>query len=333
MFMSSSSALRLGVIGAGRMGQYHINVIKELSEAVLSGFYDTNTKHSKEVARRFDARAFESIDELLKECDGIVVAAPTGLHYEIGMKALKEGVHVLIEKPITNDVSQARKLVNAAAKKALVLQVGHIERFNGAVQELRNIVKEPQLIETRRLAPYDKRIRDTGVVFDLMIHDLDIVLNLVGERIISVDAWGRKVFSDYEDVASATVQFESGAIAVINASRATQAKVRTLTVSQKDAYILLDYTTQDIEIHRQSTSATNIVLPKRSLNYRQESSVERVFIHRDNQLKLEVSHFIACINGSVKPLVCVDNDVVTLQVAKKILDKISKNHPSNGVHK
>lgn len=319
---NNEKKVRIAVAGIGKMGQYHVNVISQISNAVLTGIYDIDVEKCKEVAAKFSTKTFRTFDELLQNSDAVVVAAPTHLHYELSLKALEAGKHVLVEKPVTEFIDQAQKLVAKAEEKSLILQVGHVERFNGAVQELKNVVSEPKLIEVRRLAPFNGRINDVGVVLDLMIHDLDIVINLVNSPIKKLEASGVSVFSEYEDIANALLEFENGTIATISASRATQEKIRTLAVSQKESYVFLNYTTQDVEIHRQSHSATNINKPKEGINYSQESSIEHMFVHRDNPLKLENSHFIDCILGATEPLVPVRNDVYTLEVTQKILKKI-----------
>lgn len=315
--------MRLGVAGVGRMGGYHVNVIKQIANATLIGVYDVDAAKRTTIAEKYDVAAFDSFSALLDEVEGVIIAVPTHLHFELGMEALKRGKHVLIEKPITVEVANARKLVSTAKKKKLILQVGHVERFNGAVQELRNITNAPQLIEVRRLAPYTPRINDVGVVLDLMIHDLDIIMNLVDEPIVKLEASGTCVFTEYEDVASAMMQFEGGTIACINASRATQEKIRTLAISEADAYVFLNYATQDIEIHRQSSSKSTVAF-KEGINYRQESTIERVFIHRNNPLLLEVEHFIACVRGEETPMVLPEKDIVTIDLTNKILAKIER---------
>jgi predicted dehydrogenase len=196
----------------------------------------------------------------------------------------------LVEKPITPTLEEARELFAVARRTGAALQVGHVERFNGAVQELRKIVEQPILIECRRLGPFVPRVQKDTVVMDLMIHDIDIVLALVPVRPLRLAAFGAAVHSDVTDVANVQIWFESGTIATITASRATEEKIRTLAITQPDAYIVLDYLVQDIEIHRRS--AQEATPNRESIRYRQASFVEHLFVHKDNPLKLEILHLI-----------------------------------------
>ena len=317
-----SKKVKFGIIGVGHMGQYHVNVGKQLSSAELIGVYDADPARAKFIAEQHNTRVFAQIADMLKEVEAVIISAPTFLHYEISKQALEAGKHVLVEKPISETVEQARELVKIAADKKLTFQVGHIERFNGAILQLGKVATAPIHVESRRLAPYNARIKDVGVVLDMMIHDIDIVLNLVKSDVVSVKAVGSKVVSDHEDVASVVLKFANGSIASINASRATQAKIRTLNVTQKDNYIKLDFTDQDIEIHRQASSDT--VLGNQEITYKQESIVEKVFVYKDNPLKQQHEHFMKCIMGMENPLVAGESDIKTLEVAHKVLEQIQQ---------
>ncbi|MBI3395591.1 MAG: Gfo/Idh/MocA family oxidoreductase [Spirochaetia bacterium] len=308
------------------MGQYHVNVAVGLAnEYEIVGIYDADPSRATEIAGRFGVDAVRELDELLFRADAVVIAVPTVFHYDVAKKALQAGRHVLVEKPMTESVEQARELVALAQSKGLVIQVGHVERFNGAVMELGKVVDKPLLIEARRLAPYSARIGDVGVVLDLMIHDLDITLNLLGGDIRKVSASGTRIFGPHEDVAVAVLQHQSGAVATLTASRATQSKVRTLTISQEKAYIVLDFATQDIDIHRQATSA--FLMTREELKYRQESFVEKIFIHKDNPLRQEHLHYIQCIRGQTTPIVDGGSDIRTLEIAHNILAQVKEGLP------
>ncbi len=313
--------IKLGLVGTGHMGQYHVNVVVGLNEYKVVGIHDVDPARSEEIGKRFGVNSYDNLDRLIDAVDALVIAVPTVFHYDTALRCLNAGKHVLVEKPMTQSVEQARKLVDIAFNKNLILQVGHVERFNGAVMELNKIIDKPLLIESRRLAPFNPRIGDVGVVLDLMIHDLDIVLNMMGnDKIKSVHASGTKAFSEHEDIAVATIQFESGCIANLNASRATQNKVRTLIISQEKAYIILDFSTQDIDIHRQATSA--YLMTREELKYKQESFVEKIYVHKDNPLRQEHLHFINCIKGTATPIVDGQTDILTLEIANRILSQI-----------
>jgi predicted dehydrogenase len=227
-----------------------------------------------------------------------------------------------VEKPIAETVEQARELVDISIKNKLIFQVGHIERFNGAVLELGKIINSPLLIESRRLSPFNPRIKDVGVVLDMMIHDIDIVLNLVKSPVKSVSAKGSKVLSDHEDIASVVIDFENGCVANMNASRCTQAKIRTLNISERDSYVFLDFTDQEIELHRQASS--NTLLGQGEIKYKQESIVEKIFVHKDNPLKQEHEHFVNCILNPDIKYIGGESDIKTLEVAHMILKDIHK---------
>ena len=304
------------------MGQYHVNVCVGLAEYEVCGIHDVNQERRVEIAERFGVRPYESYESLLDDVDAVVIAVPTVHHYDAALKALQKGKHVLVEKPMTETVAQARELVELATRNGLIFQVGHVERFNGAVLELSKVVDQPMLIESRRLAPFNPRIGDVGVVLDLMIHDIDIILNLVNDDVKSVHARGVRRLSGHEDVAVATIQFENGCVANLIASRATQAKIRRLNITQENAYIVLDFATQDIDIHRRAQSA--YLMTREELKYKQEAFVEKIAVHRDNPLRQEHQHFIACIRGMQEPVVGGMEELRTLEIATDILEQIQQ---------
>ena len=315
--------VNISLIGVGRMGQFHLNVISQINQINLAGIYDANEDHLNELAQKYNINKFNSIDEAIDNADAVIIASPTIFHFEIAKKAVEKGKHVLVEKPMTETYEQALELASLVKQKNVILQVGHVERFNGAVQELHHIIEKPYLIEARRLAPFTPRITDVGVVFDIMIHDLDIVTSLVKKPIVRFSASGKRIRTNNEDIASALLEFEDETIATISASRVTQEKIRTLAISTEEAYFILDYATQDITIHRQATSQSNIKTSV-GINYKQESIIERVFIHRDNPLKLEDEHFANCILGKDKRFVSIEDDVNTIKLTEAILKEIKK---------
>ncbi|MEQ9366958.1 MAG: Gfo/Idh/MocA family oxidoreductase [Leptospirales bacterium] len=314
------SKVKVGLVGTGHMGQYHVNIAAGLPEYEVSGIYDADQSRAAEIGERFSVPPIASYDDLVEQSEAIVIAVPTVLHYKMALQALEAGKHVLVEKPMTETVDQARQLVELAESKGLTFQVGHVERFNGAVLELNKIVDQPLLIESRRLAPFNPRISDVGVVLDLMIHDIDIILNMVNQEVVSVHARGNRALSDHEDIAVATILFEGGCVANLIASRATQAKIRRLNITQENAYIVLDFATQDIDIHRRASSA--YLMTREELKYKQEAFVEKIAVHRDNPLRQEHQHFIASIRGASEPVVGYQEELRTLEIASKILTDI-----------
>jgi predicted dehydrogenase len=275
------------------MGQYHVLVYAELPDVELVGVADVDRARAAEVASRHDTLAYADHRELIGRVDVASVAVPTERHYQVARDLLEAGVSVLVEKPMAPTLEEARELFAVANRSGAVLHVGHVERFNGAVDELRHIVRSPILIESRRLGPFAPRVQRDTVVMDLMIHDIDIVLALVDARPVWIAAQGCAVHSDAADVAAVQIRFDSGAIATITASRATEEKIRTLAITQPDAYIVLDYTEQDIHIYRRA--AQEYTLGRKSIRYRRASFVEHLKVHRDNPLKLEIQHLIGAM--------------------------------------
>ncbi len=282
--------VRAAVVGAGHMGQYHGRVYAELWDVDLVGIVDIDPARAAAVAAQYDTQALSDHRALIGRVDVASVAVPTEQHVHVARDLLEAGVSVLVEKPITPTLDEARELYAVARRAGVVLEVGHVERFNGAVQELRKIVDRPILVESRRLGPFVPRVQKDTVVMDLMIHDIDIVLALVDSAPRRIAAFGVTVQSETTDVATVQIAFESGTVATITASRATEEKIRTLAITQPDAYIVLDYTDQDIQIHRRA--AQEYTLNRESIRYRQASFVEHLFVHRDNPLKLEIQHLI-----------------------------------------
>lgn len=223
---------------------------------------------------------------------------------------------MLVEKPITTNLEEAQKLFEIAERKNLVLHIGHVERFNGAVQELRKIADNPYLIESRRVGPFNPNFAKDSIILDLMIHDIDIIVNMVNAGVVEIQASGSKVYSDLPDYASVNLRFEGNTTAQIVVSRVTQKKDRLMSISQKDAFITLDYTSQDINIYRNAQSQH--VFGNKELHYKNEYVLERLFVYKDNPLKQEVKHFINCINGTVNRVVTVAHELKSLKLALTI---------------
>lgn len=313
---------RIGVIGVGKMGEYHVGVLSEQAEAELVLVADNSEKRAEEISKRYNVPFVTKAEDAIGKVDAVVIAVPTALHYVTAKMFLDAGVHVLLEKPCAHDLSQAKELFRLAEEKNLTLHIGHVERFNGAVQELHKIVDEPLFVECKRTGPFPQRNIEDGVVMDVMIHDIDIVLNLVKSRVTRIQVMGLSVFSDRDDLVSVQLQFESGTVANILASRASQNKERTLCVTLKDSYVMLDYTDQEIYVHRQSSSEHQ--LNKGSLRYKQESLVERIFVHKDNPLKHEVLHFIDCASNGSPRHSSVDRELYSLEIALRIVEQFKE---------
>ena len=315
--------VRAGVIGVGRMGTYHVGILSELDKVELSAVVDIDSKSRQIIEKNYETQGFDNYRDIYDKVDVAVVAVPTGMHYPIAKDLLNAGIHVLLEKPCANKLDHARELFQIAEDKNLTLHIGHVERFNGAVQELHKIVESPIFVECKRMGPFSNRIKDDGVVLDIMIHDIDIILNLIKSKVVKIHVLGSSVFSDKDDLVNAQLKFENGCIANIIASRASQNQVRTLSVTQKDSFVVLDYTDQEIYVHRKSSSEHK--LSKDSLRYKQESLVERIFVHKDNPLKLELQHFLDCATNGSPRKVAIDNELYSLKIALDILSQFENS--------
>lgn len=313
--------INVGVVGTGHMGEYHVRTYSEIINANLVAVVDTDEERVNKVAQRYNTVAYTDYREVFDKVKAVTIAVPTYLHYEITKDFMEAGIHVLLEKPMTENLNQAKELVDLAVSKGVILKIGHVERFNAAVQELKNIVNNPIFIESRRLGPYNGRIDDVGVALDLLIHDIDIVLGLANSPVKRINVAANSIVSSHEDIANVQMIFESGCIANVTASRVTENKIRTLAITQKDAYIYLDYANQDLHIHRQATS--KYILSKEILRYKQESFIERIFIHKDNPLKLELKDFIECIFAQDQSLDQLQDNLKSLEITLDILNKIN----------
>jgi len=288
--MAVNGRIRAGVVGTGHMGQYHVLVYAELPDVELVGVVDLDADRAKTVAAGYDTRAFTDHRQLIGLVDVASVAVPTEEHFAVARDLLEAGISVLVEKPMASTLEEARELFRVANRTGAVLHVGHVERFNGAVDELKRLVASPILIESRRLGPFVPRVQKDTVVMDLMIHDIDIVLGLVDAPPVRLAAQGACVHSEVADVATVQLRFDSGAVATITASRATEEKIRTLAITEPDAYIVLDYTEQDIHVYKRA--AQEYTMNRGSIRYRRASFVEHLKIHRENPLKLEIQHLL-----------------------------------------
>ncbi|MDD4956986.1 MAG: Gfo/Idh/MocA family oxidoreductase [Candidatus Omnitrophica bacterium] len=310
--------LRVAVIGAGHLGSIHANMYSSLRRTcglTLVGVCDIRKSVAKEVADRNNTLFYTDHRELLDKVDAVSIVVPTTRHYEVAKDFLKAGVHVLIEKPITKTLEEADELIAIAKKKKLIIQVGHIERFNSAIRSIEPFIKKPKFIECQRLGSIQKkkRIKDVGVVLDLMIHDIDIILGLLRSKVKSIEAVGVSTVSRHEDMANVRLGFQSGAIADITASRVTKEETRKIRIFQEDSYILLDFLHQDAILFRKTE--TSLIK-------------EKINIHKKNALQIELRSFVDCVRNGQKPLVSGQEGRQALEVALAILEKI-KNNPAS----
>lgn len=316
------SKLRGAVIGAGRMGRHHIRIMSQHEDVELMGVVDPMVDAAREVAAPWGAPVFASIDEL-PEIDVAVVVTPTQFHEEIGLALMEKGVHLLIEKPLAHSPEAAKRLVEKAAEKHLVLAVGHVERFNPAVATLKKLCREPKMILIDRLSPYTPRIQDS-VVYDLTIHDIDLACWLADSDPVELQAVGTKVFSDTCDAASTIVKFANGAVASIQTSRVTQDKVRRISVSETERFLVANTLQQNIEIRRQAD--VSYEGEGDSLTFKQASIVETPMIDRGGEpLKVEQDDFYAAVLNGSKPMVSGEEGLRAVELVELIEKRIEEN--------
>lgn len=318
------SRIKAGVLGVGKMGEYHVGILSENRDVDLVAISDQSEERGRVISERYSVPYFSDLEDMLEKVDVAIIAVPTLLHYPVAKEVLSAGIHVLLEKPCADNLEHARELFDLADKNNVILHIGHVERFNGAVQELHKLVDDPILVECKRMGPFVERMKDDSVVLDTMIHDIDIILNLINAKVVRINVMGRSVFSEKDDVVCVQLEFETGCIASIVASRASQNKERTLSITQKDSYVILDYTDQEIYVHRQASS--DYRLTKDSLRYKQESLIERIFVHKDNPLKLEIQHFLDCVKNGTPRKVAVDNELYSLEIALGIMEQFYKQN-------
>lgn len=309
---------KLGIIGLGHMGGYHATATRTIAHAELVGIADPNPENWKKI-KSPHVKKTKSFHEWIEEVDGIIIAAPTALHYEIAKECLERGKHILLEKPLTKNYEQAKELFAIAKEKDLTLHAGHVERFNGAVQELKKLIHKPYLIECHRMGPFTTRAINETVILDLMIHDLDIIVSLAQSPVKRFDVVANTVRSPLADIATVQVEFENGIIASVKSSRVSHTKQRSMAIHQESAFIKLDFTTQDIFIHRHTSE--DFKVGHNQMKYRQEGMVERLFVYKDNPLKLEIEHFIRSIETGkkrIRPEQDLEALKLTLEIEKAI---------------
>jgi len=317
--MSSSVAIRAAVVGVGYLGRFHAQKYASLPGCRLVGVADANPATRAAVAGELGTEAFADWRELLGRVDAVSIATPTPLHHPIAREFLAAGAHVLVEKPMTTTAAQARELIDVATAAGRVLQVGHLERFNAAVQAIAGIVTRPRFIESNRLAPFRQRGTDVSVVLDLMIHDIDLIQSVVRSPLVSVDAIGSSVFSDDLDIANARLRFDSGCVANVTASRVSLKTERKLRVFQDDAYLSIDLQQKILTVIRKGAAAPDGELPQVVID---ERSYEQ-----GDALRLEIEAFLDSIRHGRAPLVGGAEGLAALETALRIGEQVRGTLP------
>lgn len=309
--------VNVGVIGVGYLGKFHAEKYAAMDDVNLVGVADTNQDTASEVAEKFDTRPFSDYRELLNEIEAASIAVPTSLHHEVGMACLEHGVNILIEKPMTTTLEEADSLVAKAAEKDLILQVGHLERFNPAVLAMEQFLNQPAFIESHRIHMFKNRGIDVDVVLDLMIHDIDIVLSIVNSPLTTIHTVGVPVVTPTTDIANARLIFENGCTANITVSRISRENIRRLRVFQPFSYISVDYAKKEIMVIRHSRKMGENGLP-------QEEIIKSCFIEKD-ALENELKDFISNVRHHKAPRISGKEGRLALAVAQEIISQIKTN--------
>ena len=324
--------VKIGVIGTGRMGQSHCRIYSNLRHAKFVGVCDVNADLGKEVARKHEVSYFRDVDSLLENVDAVSICTPTPQHFEFAMRCLDRNVHVLVEKPFTETLEQAQALKEAAeAKSKLIVQVGHIEKFNPTFIELRKVLEDMTVLAMNfnRLSPFQGSNVDVDVVLDLMIHDIGLIVDLFNTEPVSMDAYGFSVFSHTIDHGLAVLRYDPGLLVTLTASRVTEQKVRGINVTTKEAFIEADLLNKNISVHRRTLG--DYVNHKNSgVKYRQESLIERIVVPAVEPLFLELQDFVNCVCDSKKPQVSAADGYNALRFVLMLRDKILETSKIKG---
>ncbi len=329
-------ALRVGVVGVGHLGRHHVRLLRELPGCALTAVADPDPKALQTVAEKWGAPGVPDYRELRDRVDAVTVVVPTRLHREVAGWFLEHGIDVLVEKPIARSSAEGQELVDLAARHGRILQVGHVERFNPALRGIAGIAAGARYLESQRLAPFSFRSTDIGVVLDLMIHDLDLVLALVRSRIMSVEAFGGAVFTPAEDMASAIIKFENGAVAHLTANRVALKPLRKMRVFSQDGYASLDFHSGQGVVIRKNEGWDLRELPVDRLDRAEMGdlwkfvfegllAVQEFKLDEGNPLRDELAAFVACVRERTPPPVSGADGVAAVAAAEQVLSAIARN--------
>jgi predicted dehydrogenase len=303
------------VAGVGSLGQHHARILSKHPNSELVAVIDSDLKRAQKIANAYNTRALASVKELNFPVDAAVVAVPTPYHFEVADHFLERSIHCLVEKPFTTEVSQATELISKSIEKNLILQVGHIERFNPAVVAAIPYINSPRFAEVNRLGPYDPRTAHIGVILDLMIHDLDILTYIINDKVVSLEAYGASVLSKYEDIVKVRLKFSKGCVADLSASRVSLEKYRKIRIFQPDSYLSIDYAGKSLKVYKkrsevvESLSDIEVIKPK---------------LKDAEPLYQELDHFLTCVIQGKKPLVTGEHGRDAIELAHEIMKNLKR---------
>ena len=319
--------LKVGVVGAGHLGKFHIGNWKEIAGVEFVGFYDPSDATAAEVATKFQIKRYTDADELLDACDAIDIVAPTDLHFTWCEKAIKKGKHVFVEKPLTATMDEARQIVKLVQESGVKLQVGHVERFNPAFLSIKDRELNPMFIEVHRLAQFNPRGTEVSVILDLMIHDIDIILSIVKSDVKSISASGVAVLTETPDIANVRIEFDNGCVANLTSSRISMKKMRKIRLFQKDAYIGIDFLNKKSEVIKLKESGDEKLFSFDidTASGTRTIAVDNPLIPEVNAIKKELEEFKKSIETNSRTIVSETDGLMAMDVAHQILEKIGKN--------
>jgi predicted dehydrogenase len=316
--------LKVGVLGAGHLGKIHLRLLKQSDKYELVGFYDPSKENAENVAKEFGYTSFESIESLIDAVEVIDIVTPTLSHFDCAKKAIENGCHIFIEKPITKTVLEAATLKTLASQNNVKGQVGHVERFNPAFTAVREMIDNPMFIECHRLAEFNPRGTDVPVVLDLMIHDIDIILSVVKSEVKKVHASGIAVISETPDIANARIEFENGCVANLTASRISMKNMRKSRFFQKDAYISVNFLSKESEVVKMKDVPKNpdefAMILQNAEGVKKQIYFENPVVEDNNAILDELETFADAIHNNKTPIVTLSHGTEALRVAQMIID-------------
>ncbi|MEM7194983.1 MAG: Gfo/Idh/MocA family oxidoreductase [Pseudomonadota bacterium] len=310
-------SVRVGVVGVGYLGKIHAKIYAALPGVELVGIHDIDTEACNHIAEQYDCEAFKSVDSFFGQVDAVSIVVPTSLHLDVTLPFLKNGVHVMLEKPIAPTVAESEEIVRFAEDVGCILQIGHLERFNAGVMKLAELSANPRFIEVHRLGKFVERATDVDVVTDLMIHDIDIVMSLVPSDLVRVSANGTRVVTDHVDIANARLEFENGAVANVTASRVSRSQFRRIRVFAEKHYLGLNFADQSLEEVTTEQPAAGEKFP--SLKQR------IVDLTPQQPLDAELAHFADCVRNRRSPLVSGEDGLRAVEVATQVRQEIANS--------
>ncbi|HOY43049.1 MAG TPA: Gfo/Idh/MocA family oxidoreductase, partial [Chitinophagales bacterium] len=316
--------IKIGIIGIGRLGAQHLEKLLNSDYFKVVGCFDADSAKLQRIEEDYTINCFNDVDELISKCDAVDILTPADSHFYYAEKAIRHGKHVFIDKPISNNFEEAKKMVELIREAGIKFQVGHIERFNPAYLALQHLEINPMFIEAHRLSNFDAKRTADSVIFDVMIHDIDIVLSVVKANIKSINASGVSVLSDQIDIANARIEFDNGCVANLTASRTSVQKMRKMLFFQKDNHITLDFLHRETEILKLSETAKHNSIPLRTQENTKYLNSETMVLEEYDALKEELNSFAECLIFNTEPRVSALDGLKSLEVAHEILRKIQK---------